>query len=60
MHRKFLGGTLNQQILNSYVATFATYSKILVKKLEETLDKGFIDTFPIFALCMTDILCGKQ
>ncbi|XP_063918933.1 cytochrome P450 4C1-like [Zophobas morio] len=58
IHRKLLGGTLNQEILNSYVDIFANYSNVLVEKLEGTLDAGFVDMFPIFAQCMTDVLCG--
>ena len=60
IHRKLLRGTFSHEILNSFVKTYVFYSNIMVEKLEETLGKGLIDVFPLFSLCMTVILCGKN
>ncbi|XP_068914670.1 cytochrome P450 4C1-like [Tenebrio molitor] len=56
-HRKLIGPTFNQQILNSFVSTFGHYSNILVEKLKGTVGKGCVDLYPIFSQCTLDIVC---
>ncbi|CAH1376630.1 cytochrome P450 4C1-like [Tenebrio molitor] len=56
-HRRIIGSTFNQQILNSFVDIFGDYSNILVERLKGTLGKGCVDMFPILTQCTLDIVC---
>ncbi|KAJ3644583.1 hypothetical protein Zmor_022304 [Zophobas morio] len=57
-HRKLLNVAFNQKILNSFVGTFASYSNVLVDKLEAEADDNFFDLVPILTRCTVDILIG--
>ncbi|RZC34631.1 cytochrome P450 4C1-like, partial [Asbolus verrucosus] len=57
-HRKVIGLTFNQQILNSFVDIFANYSNNLVEKLEGNLGKGCVDMFPVMSQCTLDTVCA--
>ncbi|RZC33673.1 p450 domain containing protein, partial [Asbolus verrucosus] len=57
-HRKIIGLTFNKQVLNSFVEIFASYSHILVEKLEEILGKGCVDVYPILSQCTLDMICN--
>ena len=60
MHRKFLNVAFNQQILNSFMGTFASYSNTLIGKLEVEAGNDLFDLVPILSRYTLDVVAGKS
>lgn len=59
-HRKMLTPAFHFKILEEFLDVFEVYSNILIKKLENEVDKNSIDIYPYITLCSLDIICGKH
>nr|CAD7432283.1 unnamed protein product [Timema monikensis] len=56
-HRKLLTPTFHFKILEEFIPIFNKNSNILVEKLSEYVDKGYVPINKLVSLCTLDIIC---
>ena len=57
--RKLLTPTFHFRILTDFLHVFNEQSAVMVRQLQEQVDKPVFDVFPYITLCALDIICGK-
>lgn len=56
--RKMLTPTFHFKILNDFLQVFNEQAVIMIRQLNERIDKGSFDIMPYVTLCALDIICG--
>ena len=57
--RKLLTPTFHFRILTDFLHVFNEQSAVMVRQLQEQVDKPVFDVFPYITLCALDIICGN-
>ncbi|KAK2552814.1 Cytochrome P450 4V2 [Acropora cervicornis] len=57
MRRKLITPTFHFRILNDFIKVFEEQAKILVSRLQGTVNQGVFNIMPYISLCTLDIIC---